>query len=52
MKFRYIYGPVSSRCLERSLGVGLIPFKICAYNCGYCQFGRTWSLTDHRRELE
>lgn len=37
---RYIYGPVSSRRLGRSLGVDLVPFKTCNYDCIYCQLGR------------
>ncbi|RKX20382.1 MAG: radical SAM protein [Candidatus Zixiibacteriota bacterium] len=37
----YIYGPVPSRRLGRSLGVSLIPPKTCSYNCIYCQLGRT-----------
>lgn len=41
----YIYGPVMSRRLGYSLGVDLVPFKTCTYDCIYCQLGRT---TDHR----
>ncbi len=41
----HIYGPVMSRRLGRSLGVDLVPFKTCTYDCIYCQLGRT---TDHR----
>ncbi|MEA1979934.1 MAG: radical SAM protein [candidate division Zixibacteria bacterium] len=37
----YIYGPVPSRRLGRSLGVSPIPPKTCSYNCIYCQLGRT-----------
>lgn len=33
-----------SRRLGRSLGVDLVPFKTCTYDCIYCQLGRT---TDH-----
>ena len=51
MKFRYVYGPVPSRRLGRSLGVDPIPFKTCTYNCVYCQLGRTSSLTDRRRRF-
>jgi len=43
--FRYIYGPVASRRLGRSLGVDLVPFKVCSYDCIYCQLGRTTNLT-------
>ena len=36
-----VYGPVPSRRLGRSLGVDLVPFKTCTYDCVYCQLGRT-----------
>jgi wyosine [tRNA(Phe)-imidazoG37] synthetase (radical SAM superfamily) len=38
---RCVYGPVPSRRLGRSLGVDLVPFKTCTYDCIYCQLGRT-----------
>jgi wyosine [tRNA(Phe)-imidazoG37] synthetase (radical SAM superfamily) len=37
----YVFGPVPSRRLGRSLGVDLVPMKTCAMNCVYCQLGRT-----------
>jgi wyosine [tRNA(Phe)-imidazoG37] synthetase (radical SAM superfamily) len=37
----FVYGPVPSRRLGRSLGVSSIPSKACSYNCVYCQLGRT-----------
>lgn len=43
----YIFGPVPSRRLGLSLGVDLIPRKVCTLDCVYCQVGRT---TDHRVE--
>jgi wyosine [tRNA(Phe)-imidazoG37] synthetase (radical SAM superfamily) len=46
----YIYGPVPSRRLGRSLGVDLVPFKTCTYDCIYCQLGRTTNKTVERRE--
>jgi wyosine [tRNA(Phe)-imidazoG37] synthetase (radical SAM superfamily) len=38
-----IYGPVNSRRLGRSLGVNLLPtdYKLCTFNCLYCQYGWT-----------
>lgn len=36
-----VFGPVPSRRLGRSLGVDLVPFKTCSYDCIYCQLGRT-----------
>jgi wyosine [tRNA(Phe)-imidazoG37] synthetase (radical SAM superfamily) len=38
---RYVYGPVPSRRLGFSLGVDLVPYKICSLDCIYCQIGRT-----------
>ena len=49
-KFKYIYGPVASRRLGRSLGLDLIPHKTCSYDCIYCQLGRTTNKTTARRE--
>lgn len=50
MKSRNIFGPVPSRRLGRSLGVDLVPYKTCTYDCIYCQLGRTTNLTVDRRE--
>lgn len=47
---RYVFGPVPSRRLGRSLGVDLVPFKTCSYDCIYCQLGRTTCRTIERRE--
>jgi len=49
-KREYIFGPVPSRRLGRSLGVDLVPFKTCSYDCIYCQLGRTTSKTTKRKE--
>ncbi|MFA7183458.1 MAG: radical SAM protein, partial [Victivallales bacterium] len=46
----YIFGPVPSRRLGRSLGIDLAPFKTCTYDCIYCQLGRTTCKTMERRE--
>lgn len=46
----YIFGPVPSRRLGRSLGVDLVPFKMCSYDCIYCQLGGTTNRTVERRE--
>nr|HPM42086.1 radical SAM protein [bacterium] len=48
--FRHVYGPVPSRRLGRSLGVDLVPFKVCTYDCVYCQLGRTTEKTLARKE--
>ena len=45
-----VYGPVPSRRLGLSLGVDLIPHKICCFDCVYCQVGRTTRKTMQRDE--
>ncbi len=47
---RFVFGPVPSRRLGRSLGVDLVPMKTCSFDCIYCQLGRTSELTVSRRE--
>lgn len=47
---QYVFGPVPSRRLGRSLGVDLVPFKTCTYDCIYCQLGRTTHKTIKRAE--
>lgn len=42
---KLLYGPVPSRRLGRSLGVDIVPYKVCSYDCIYCQLGRTTRLT-------
>jgi wyosine [tRNA(Phe)-imidazoG37] synthetase (radical SAM superfamily) len=51
-KREYIFGPVPSRRLGRSLGVDLVPFKTCTYDCIYCQLGRTTNKTVQRKEWQ
>lgn len=46
----YVYGPIPSRRLGRSLGIDPIPLKTCNWNCIYCQLGRSTPLTNDRRE--
>lgn len=46
----YIYGPVPSRRLGRSLGIDLVPPNTCTYDCIYCQLGRTTNKTTQRKE--
>ncbi|MCK4584220.1 radical SAM protein, partial [candidate division WOR-3 bacterium] len=46
----YIYGPVPSRRLGFSLGVDLVPYKVCTYDCIYCQLGKTTNKTIQRKE--
>lgn len=44
----YCYGPVYSRRLGFSLGIDLLPKKICSFNCIYCQAGLTFKKTNQR----
>jgi wyosine [tRNA(Phe)-imidazoG37] synthetase (radical SAM superfamily) len=41
MAYRHIFGPVLSRRLGLSLGIDLVPFKTCSYDCVYCECGDT-----------
>ena len=45
---KYTYGPVPSRRLCNSLGIDIVPFKICSFDCIYCQLGRTRIKTVRR----
>ena len=48
--YKYLFGPVPSRRLGMSLGVDLVPHKVCSLNCSYCECGRTTLLTLNRKE--
>ena len=47
---KHVYGPVPSRRLGYSLGVDILPFKICSLDCIYCQLGRTKRKTIQRKK--
>lgn len=47
---KYIYGPVSSRRIGSSLGISLVSYKVCNFDCIYCQLGRTTVKTNRRKE--
>ena len=49
-QYKYLYGPVPSRRLGRSLGIDIVPPKICTLDCVYCQIGRTTQKTLERAE--
>ncbi len=49
-RYQYLYGPVPSRRLGRSLGIDLVPHKICTYDCIYCQIGKTTDKSLVRKE--
>lgn len=46
---KYVYGPVPSRRLGRSLGIDPIPSKTCNFQCIYCQLGKTTHFTNERK---
>lgn len=48
---KFVYGPIPSRRLGKSLGVSPIPQKTCNYSCIYCQLGRTNKMTNERQEF-
>lgn len=47
--YKHLFGPVPSRRLGMSLGVDLIPHKICSLNCLYCECGRSTRVTMERK---
>lgn len=47
-----IYGPVPSRRLGFSLGIDIIPYKTCSFDCTYCQLGKTTNKTIEIKEWE
>ncbi len=48
--YKHLFGPVPSRRLGMSLGVDLVPHKVCTLNCIYCECGATNNLTLERKE--
>jgi wyosine [tRNA(Phe)-imidazoG37] synthetase (radical SAM superfamily) len=50
MNYKYLFGPVPSRRLGRSLGVDLVPMKACSINCVFCQLGSCNETTAERGE--
>ena len=47
---KHIFGPVNSRRLGRSLGIDILPRKICNFDCIYCEVGPTTQLVCERKE--
>jgi wyosine [tRNA(Phe)-imidazoG37] synthetase (radical SAM superfamily) len=47
---KYVFGPVFSRRLGFSLGVDLVPYKVCSMDCLYCEVGKTSRKTLSRLE--
>ncbi len=48
--YKYLFGPVPSRRLGISLGIDLVPYKVCSLDCVYCECGPTTKLTTERKE--
>jgi len=46
------YGPVASRRFDYSLGIDLIPYKVCSFDCIYCQLGKTTVKTIERKKYK
>jgi wyosine [tRNA(Phe)-imidazoG37] synthetase (radical SAM superfamily) len=42
---KYVYGPVRSRRLGNSLGISTVPYKVCSFDCVYCQLKETTEKT-------
>jgi len=47
---KYVYGPVPSRRLGLSLGIDIMPFKLCTLDCLYCQLAKTTQKTIERSD--
>ncbi|AEE14798.1 Radical SAM domain protein [Thermodesulfobium narugense DSM 14796] len=48
---QFLFGPVPSRRLGLSLGINIIPHKVCNFNCVYCEVGKTTNLINDRRSF-
>lgn len=51
MSYKYLFGPILSRRLGRSLGIDVTPLKTCSFDCIFCQCGCTTQLTTVRAEF-
>ncbi|WP_319470553.1 radical SAM protein [uncultured Pseudodesulfovibrio sp.] len=49
MAYKYVFGPVMSGRLGRSLGLDLLGGRICSMDCVYCEVGATRNLTLERK---
>jgi wyosine [tRNA(Phe)-imidazoG37] synthetase (radical SAM superfamily) len=47
---KYLFGPVASRRLGLSLGIDIVPFKICSQDCIYCELGWTTEKSIERKD--
>lgn len=46
--YKHLFGPIPSRRLSISLGIDLVPKKVCSLDCVYCEVGKTTNLTTDR----
>ena len=46
---KYLFGPVASRRLGLSLGVDIVPLKVCTLDCVYCQLGKSSEKITERK---
>ncbi len=44
----YLFGPVLSKRLGKSLGLDVVPHKICNFDCIYCECGKTTAKINRR----
>ncbi|MDC0335312.1 radical SAM protein [Pseudodesulfovibrio sp.] len=49
MVYKYVFGPVMSGRLGRSLGLDLLGGRVCSMDCVYCEVGATRDLTVERK---
>ena len=49
-KKKHLFGPVPSRRFGRSLGIDMLPYKTCSFDCVFCQLGPTTHRTVNRDE--
>jgi wyosine [tRNA(Phe)-imidazoG37] synthetase (radical SAM superfamily) len=53
MPREYTYGPFNSRRLGLSLGVDILPnYKLCTYNCVYCEIGPTYQVISPKDRIK
>lgn len=47
--YKYLFGPVPSRRLGKSLGIDIVKPKTCNMNCVFCECGATDKFSEKRR---
>ena len=48
---KYLFGPLPSRRLGYSLGIDIIPYKTCTFDCVYCEVGKTTDKTSDVKDF-